>query len=132
MDSRVEWIFDGIDDSDIGACPSLVNGYGAAAYEIDRADTTHGTPMHALVLATASGFSSDYHVAIDGLRSSTTVASDADPLLRSDVVFFEGPSGGAVFAAGSIGWSACLDSDAGGGLFGQPADVERAATVPRP
>ena len=43
----------------------------------------------------------------------TEVATSADPQVRNDVVFFECPSGGAVFSTGSINWGAALATDGG-------------------
>ena len=37
-----------------------------------------------------------------------TGVPDRGSEVRSDVVFFEGPEGGAVFSAGSIAWAASL------------------------
>jgi N,N-dimethylformamidase len=39
------------------------------------------------------------HPSVDGLDN---------PLVRAELVFFETPSGGAVFSTGSIAWSASL------------------------
>ncbi|MEE8217550.1 MAG: N,N-dimethylformamidase beta subunit family domain-containing protein, partial [Vicinamibacteria bacterium] len=67
------------------------------------------TPTHALVLATADGFSQDYQHVVEevlGMNASRTEAGN--PLVRSDMVYFEYPNGGAVFSVGSIGWFGSL------------------------
>ena len=37
-----------------------------------------------------------------------TALLEHDPMIRSDIVFFEGPAGGAVFSVGSISWFGAL------------------------
>ena len=77
--------------------------------EIDRVDRALGTPDHALLLATAEGFTDLYQVAIeDQLVSAPNTGGSQNPLVRSDMVYFEGPKGGAVFPVGSISWCSCL------------------------
>jgi N,N-dimethylformamidase len=110
FDPRVNFIFDGIGaDEPIGDFPALVLEHGAAGFEIDRADTVLGTPQHALLLATADGFSDRYQLAIeDQLVSSPNTGGSQNSLVRSDMVYFEGPCGGAVFSVSSISWCSCL------------------------
>jgi N,N-dimethylformamidase len=104
FDPQYAWIFDGIGPDEAIGDAGLVMG-GAAGLEIDRADPALGTPPHAAVLATAAGFSDSYTrtieevTAADGKQGGTS-----SPEVRGDVVYFEGPYGGAVFAAGSITW----------------------------
>ena len=60
-------------------------------------------------IATADGFSDRYQLAIeDQLVSSPNTGGSQNPLVRSDMVYFEGPCGGAVFSVGSISWCSCL------------------------
>ena len=55
-DPRAEFIFEGVpDDALIGDAGLVLDG--AAGLEIDRADVALGTPSHALVVASARGFS---------------------------------------------------------------------------
>lgn len=110
FDPRVDFIFDGIQtDEAIGDFPALVLEHGAAGFEIDRADRALGTPQHALLLATAGGFSDRYQLAIeDQLVSSPNTGGSQSPLVRSDMVYLEGPRGGAVFSVSSISWCSCL------------------------
>jgi N,N-dimethylformamidase len=109
FDPRSAWIFDGIGDELIGDFPSLTLRHGAAGYEIDRADAALGTPAHALILATATGFSDSYqHVIEECLVSNPSEGGTTQPLVRADLVYFEGPNGGAVFSTGSIAWCGCL------------------------
>jgi len=106
--ARAAWIFDGLaEDERIGDFGIL--GGGAAGFELDAADPALGTPPHALVVARSEAHSYYYllvpeetlfhHPAINGLE---------DDGVRAEMVFFEGPNGGAVFSTGSIIWAASL------------------------
>jgi N,N-dimethylformamidase len=108
---RVRFIFDGVrDDARIGE-HGLVLG-AAAGFEIDRADETLGTPPHALVVATASGFSNGYQPVIEEVaKLSPSALSQAARHVHADMVYFETPGGGAVFSTGSIAWCGALPSN---------------------
>ena len=113
-DPRAAFIFDGVDGDTIGDFPSLMLRHGAAGYEIDRADAALGTPPHALVLATATGFSDSYqHVVEEILSTDNERGGTTSPLVRADMVYFAGPNGGAVFSVGSIAWSSALSYNDG-------------------
>lgn len=113
-DPRAAFIFAGVTDAAIGDFPSLMLRHGAAGYEIDRADAALGTPPHALTLATATGFSDSYqHVVEEILSTDGERGGTASPLVRADLVFFEGPHGGAVFSVGSIAWCGQLSYNNG-------------------
>jgi N,N-dimethylformamidase len=129
FDPRVAFVFEDIESDDVIGDYGLVMG-GAAGFEIDRADVLLGTPPHAFILATATGFSEVYEgfpedwlmeeyqqelrqrfgppregesvVYVAGLNG------DANPLVRCDLVYFEGPNGSAVFSTGSIAWCGSL------------------------
>ncbi len=107
-DSRAAWIFDGVADGDIGTSGL---GGGAAGQEIDRYDEALGSPPHAVVLATATDFGPDM-IRVKEEFEATVAAPSPDPNVRADVVFFETPSGGAVFSVGSIAWFGALARDA--------------------
>ncbi len=115
FDPRVAFIFEGIGtDEMIGDFPALVFEHGAAGFETDRADRDLGTPDHAMVLATADGFTDHYHVAIeDELFCGRGTGGSQNARVRSDMVYFEGPKGGAVFSVGSITWCSCLSHNGG-------------------
>ena len=107
FDPRAAFIFEGVgDDELIGDFPNLVMEYGASSFEIDRMDFQLGTPPHALLLATASGHPAQYVHVIEQVYQSNLGPVDA--LVKSDMVYFEYPEGGAVFSVGSIGWDGCL------------------------
>ena len=110
FDPRAAFIFEGIGrDELIGDFESLVLGYGAAGFELDRFDHTLGTPDHALLLASSFGHSDGYDVAIEEMLSLGLPTGGTDnPLVRADMVYFEGPNDGAVFSVGSISWCGSL------------------------
>ena len=82
---------------------------GAAGFEIDRADVALGTPPHALVVATATGFSDQYQHAIEEVpMSDSRQGGTIEPRVRADLTFFETPDGGAVFSVGSIAYAGAL------------------------
>ena len=106
-DSRVDFIFEGVDDGLIGDFGLHMGG--AAGWELDRADTDLGTPPHALVLASSFGHSDGYHHAIEEEPSTgLPTGGKSNPLVRADLTYFEGPKGGAVFSTGSISWTGSL------------------------
>jgi N,N-dimethylformamidase len=97
FDPAVSFIFAGIGDDELIGDFGLL-GNGAAGLEVDRMNTDGGTPKHALRLATSEG------------NHTTTFAparSD-DPVVRSDLVYFTTPKGGAVFSVGSMAWAGSL------------------------
>lgn len=110
FDPRAAWVFDGVgDDELIGDHPCLVSSYGAAGFEIDRADSDLGTPRRTLLLATATGFSDRFqHCSEEVTQSSSSEGGSVNPLVRADMVLLEYPGDGAVFSPGSITWCGCL------------------------
>ena len=104
-DPRVSFAVEGIEGPGCFGDHGTVGG-GAAGQEIDRYDAKLGSPSHAIVLASSDGLGQDM------LRTKeefvATGVPDRGSEVRSDVVFFEGPEGGAVFSAGSIAWAASL------------------------
>jgi len=112
-DPEHDWVFAGVgDDELIGDLPSLVIGYGAAGFEIDRHDPVVGSPAGSVVLATASGFSDSYQACSEEvLVSDSRQAGTVNDRVRSDLVLLDHPSGGRVFSVGSIAWCGCLSAD---------------------
>jgi len=107
-DPRVAFIMQGVDEGEEFGDYGLVQG-GAGGFEIDRADIELGTPPHALVLATTDGFSDVYqHVIEEVLLNDGLQGGTVNPLVRGDMVYYEGPNNGAVFSTGSISWCGSL------------------------
>jgi len=104
-DPRASWIFEGVgDDERIGEFGFALGG--AAGAELDRADRTLGTPQHALVVASATHLPASYMTVPEEFYHVTAdINGETSPLVRSDMVFFETPAGGAVFSTGSISWA---------------------------
>ena len=100
-DPRAGFIFEGVGrDERLG---DFGFRYKAVGSEIDRLDYDLGTPRHALLLATSEGLGAgalptpeEFRTMVDGLDGTQNA------LVRADMVFFETPGGGAVFASGSI------------------------------
>ncbi|WP_422747081.1 N,N-dimethylformamidase beta subunit family domain-containing protein [Mycobacterium sp. WMMD1722] len=108
-DEDVAFIFDGVGGELIGDFPCLVNSYGAAGFEFDRADLALGTPAETVILATADGFDDGAQGAIDDvLLSDSSQGGTQSPLVRADMTFLKYPAGGAVFSVSSIAWAGCL------------------------
>jgi N,N-dimethylformamidase len=106
-DPRAAFIFAGVGEEPIGDAGLMMGG--AAGLEVDRVDAALGTPDHALVVATASGFSNSYLRAIEEVTAPDAHQGGPDnPAVRGDMVFFETPKNGAVFAVGSITWFGSL------------------------
>lgn len=108
FDPRAAFIFAGVGaDEKIGDFGVI--GGGAAGLELDIADPLMGTPPHALLLASSENHTNVYVLTPEEMYS-TYPGYDGieDPKVRADMVFFETPNGGAVFATGSIAWAASL------------------------
>ncbi|MGH6930379.1 MAG: N,N-dimethylformamidase beta subunit family domain-containing protein, partial [Dongiaceae bacterium] len=108
FDPRATFIFEGIGKDEVIGDFGLIGG-GAAGLELDRADRLLGTPPDALVLASSEGHTDIYLVVCEELLINypSTTGSQSD-LVRADLVFYEMPGGGAVFAASSIAWAGSL------------------------
>lgn len=112
-DPRAGFIFAGIDGDIIGDFGA--NGGGAAGEELDRYDLHLGSPVHALVVATSEAAPHNVLRTIEEVTTTNSLFQAgkvrADPQVRADVVFFECPGGGAVFATGSIAWAGSLSTN---------------------
>lgn len=110
-DVRAAWIFEGTNEGTVFGDYGIDRVHGAAAgLEIDRYNAANGVPRHALVLATSEPLKPK----IEDVKLGTLPLSIAyhpaagEPWARADMVFFETPKGGAVFATGSIAWMGSL------------------------
>jgi N,N-dimethylformamidase len=108
LDPRAQFILRDVSDSDVLGAHGTQGG-GAAGEEIDRYDETIGSPAHALVIASSENHrpgmlrvKEEFHMSL---------APGDDPDVRSDMTFFETPSGGAVFSTGSISYAGALSTN---------------------
>ena len=66
------------------------------------------------MLASSFGHSDSYQLAVeDQLVTGPGTGGSQHPLVRADMVYFEGPNGGAVFSVGSISWCGSLSYNEG-------------------
>jgi N,N-dimethylformamidase len=106
-DKRAAFLFDGIDGDIIGDFGAW--GDGAAGLEIDCYDTKLGSPPHALVVAQSENHSNAFLLVNEEMLSNFRgVDGTLNSRVHADIVFFETPQGGAVFATGSICFIASL------------------------
>ncbi|MCC6472045.1 MAG: N,N-dimethylformamidase [Alphaproteobacteria bacterium] len=109
-DPRAAFLFAGIDDEIIGDFGA--SGDGAAGLEIDIYDRRLGSPPHGLVVASSENHSNAFMLVNEEILSNRQGQDGAqNPAIRADMVFFETPSGGAVFSTGSIAFVASLAHD---------------------
>jgi N,N-dimethylformamidase len=101
-DPRAAFIFEGVENEMIGGF-GLMPG-GVAGIELDRFDRRRGSPEHALVLASSGGHSNVYEPFDEMLPGGIDPLTGGDAI-RADMVYFETPSGGAVFSVGSIAFA---------------------------
>ncbi len=101
-DPATAWIFEGIEDELIGDYG--LSGGGAAGFEMDRADPALGTPQNAVILARSEDPPASFVTVPEELLSHLHTVSGEPPneLKRAEIVYFDTPSGGAVFSVGSI------------------------------
>ena len=110
-DPRMSFVFSGLETDSVIGDYGLVQG-AASGDEIDRLDYSLGTPRNAVILATtklAGGHSDEYLLfneeTLFPMLNTTGTTSDK---IRSDMIYFETNSGGAVFSVGSINWVGAL------------------------
>lgn len=110
---RVSWIFKGIGDEELIGDFGLALG-GAAGVELDRYDLALGTPPHTLLLSSSIGHTDNYPLVSEEITYAFPGRGGSqDPQVRGDMIFFNTANNGAVFAAGSIGWSQALPCKGG-------------------
>lgn len=110
---RAAWIFEGIGDEELIGDFGLALG-GAAGVELDRYDLALGTPPHTLLVAASIDHTDNYPLVSEEISYAFPGRGGTqDPQVRSDMIYFTTPNNGAVFAAGSIGWSQALPCKGG-------------------
>jgi N,N-dimethylformamidase len=111
--ATASWFYEGIEGDLIGEV-GFVRG-AAAGDEIDRADRTLGTPPGALVLASSWDHEEGAQRATEEILQTFPGSTNGpnDPEIRADMVYFDTPAGGSVFATGSIAYFGALLVDDG-------------------
>ena len=105
---RAAWIFEGIGEEELIGDFGLAQG-GAAGIELDRYDLALGTPPNTLLLASSCGHTDNYPLVSEEITYAFPGRGGSqDPQVRGDMIYFNTPNDGAVFAAGSIAWSQAL------------------------
>jgi N,N-dimethylformamidase len=101
-DPRFAWMFAGIEQDVIGDYG--LSGGGAAGFELDRADPLLGTPDGTVILARSADTLPSFLTVPEELLSNiiTLNGEKVEDLARGEIVYFDTPSGGAVFSVGSI------------------------------
>ena len=107
-DPRAAWIFEGIEEEVIGGFG--LSGGGAAGFELDWLDHSLGSPPHALVLARSEAHDDTFVLVPEEILTHHATRPGGAPheLIRSEMVYFEPPGGGAVFSVGSISFCGSL------------------------
>ncbi|MGH7119900.1 MAG: N,N-dimethylformamidase beta subunit family domain-containing protein, partial [Acetobacteraceae bacterium] len=104
----VAWIFDGVEEDIIGDYG--LSGGAAAGFELDGSSPVLGTPENAVILARSENPPASFGNAPEELLSHRRTISGGAPQdeIRAEMVYFDTPSGGAVFSAGSITFGGSL------------------------
>jgi N,N-dimethylformamidase len=105
---EVGFLLSGVDGSgEIGDYGGVLGG--AAGYELDRADEDLGTPPNAVRIGVATGFDESYQAVTEEVEVSDSLqGGPSNPRVRSDLIYFAGDKGSAVFSVGSIAWCGAL------------------------
>ena len=107
-DPRAAFIFEGTTEGETFGDYGT-QARGSAGEEIDRWDAALGSPMHALILASSENHRPGMLRVIEEIHMTEVPRGEAE--IRADMVFFETPSGGAVFSTGSISYAGALSID---------------------
>ncbi len=110
-DPKYAWIFEGVVGETFGDYG--LSGGGAAGFELDRADFALGSPANIAILARSEDPPASFVTVPEELLShlATVTGESPDALKRAEIVHFDTPGGGAVFATGSITWCGSLWKD---------------------
>jgi N,N-dimethylformamidase len=110
-DARFAWMFAGIEQDVLGDYG--LSGGGAAGFELDRADPDLGTPDGTVILARSESPLPSFLTVPEELLSPTITINGekVEDLSRAEIVYFDTPSGGAVFSVGSITFCGSLWHD---------------------
>ena len=106
--NKYQWVFADIDDEILGDFG--LSGGGAAGFELDRVDFDLGSPLNTIVLASSETYPDHFVLVPEEVLShqKTRAGDSVEKLIRSDMVIFETPNNGFVFAVGSITYCGSL------------------------
>jgi N,N-dimethylformamidase len=107
-DDRVAFALEGVTSQEIVGNYGTQGG-GAAGEEIDRFDTSLGSPEHGVVIASSEKHRPGMLRVVEEIHMSQPDLQGTK--VRADMVFFETPVGGAVFSTGSISYAGALAVD---------------------
>ena len=97
------------ESKDRSSASTVCQVVGAAGLELDATNHALSTPPHTLVLASSERHSDLYLMTPEDMNDPAPGLGGTEAeIIRAEMVFFETPSGGAVFSTGSIAWSGCL------------------------
>lgn len=107
-DPEFDWVFAGIEDDIIGDFG--FSGGGAAGFELDHMDHRLGTPENTVLLARSVTRDEEFMlVPEEQLTHLTNLTGGPEKeALHADMIYFDVPGGGSVFATGSITFCGCL------------------------
>lgn len=105
---ELSWVFKGIDDEILGDFG--LSGSGAAGYELDHCNQKLGTPSNVVVLARSVTKDGAFMLVPEEQLTHLTnlVGAPEKDILHADMIYCDWPSGGTVFATGSITFCGCL------------------------
>jgi len=101
---RFKAFFDGVSEDVIGEEGYILGG--AAGDECDRYDLALGSPAHATILASATGFGPEYLMVPEDLNvpMPNSDGPNRPDKVRADMVYLPIAGGGEIFSVGSIGF----------------------------
>ncbi|GGJ71409.1 N,N-dimethylformamidase beta subunit family domain-containing protein [Streptomyces brasiliensis] len=110
-DPKLSWMFDGIEKGAVIGDFGLVN-HGAAGVEVDRYDQSAGTPPNAYLVGSSYSESNNWVlVPEENYFAFPGMYAPEHPMVKSDLVYFSTPNGGAMWSASSMSWCGSLQYD---------------------
>lgn len=107
-DDNYSWVFEGLTEKVFGNYG--FSGRGAAGFELDRVDYQIGTPTNTVLLAQSVTRENGFMlVPEEQLTHLTNLSGGPEQETKhADMIYYEAPGGGSVFATGSITFCGCL------------------------
>ncbi len=105
FDAKFASFFEGV-DSPIGEEGEILGG--AASDELDASNVELGTPANAVVLARSRHNRTYLPFIEEEVEIQHNLGGDLNPTVKSEIVYFERPTGGKVFSAGAINFCGAL------------------------